>query len=191
MTFSPTTPGVGKHPSPFWAVPASPLGKHHRLQRCLATDRVLSDAQVRRLGLDARALPGLTLTVRPLAKSAKFFDVTLRTLDQRDLQVNSVGTLLHLVGLAQMRLDLGVEAERWTVIGGGAGTRPDGELLMEGAVLAVEFDAGYASPLCTAKIQAFRENYDGVIWGTTSELRAQRLRARYPDVHVITVDYWS
>lgn len=177
--------------SPFFAGTNSPLSRHQYLTRLLAIDRVLSDAQLRRLGLKGEALPSLTLTVSPLTTSCKKFDVTLRTLDKRDFLVNSVGSLLHLVGLAQLRLDLGVDQSRWNVIGGGAGTRPDGELLMDGAVLAVEFDAGYVSSLCDAKIQAFMENYDGVIWGTTSELRAQRLQVRYPDVHVLTVDYWS
>ncbi|GGR12845.1 hypothetical protein [Deinococcus ruber] len=155
----------------------------------LQVDRVVTDALLSRAGLHGAQFPGLILTVRPLSGSLKETEVHFRTHDAQTL-LNKPSDLPHYAGLAAMRAQVQQPADHWSVLVTGSATRPDAVLKRDNAVIAVEFDAGYRYRVVKQKMRAF-EDYDAVIWGTTSALRAARLRAMYPAVQVLTVDYWT
>ncbi|GGR15484.1 hypothetical protein [Deinococcus ruber] len=167
----------------------SVISNYHQVLQLLQTDRVVTDAQLSRLGLDGRRFPALTLSVQPLVDSTIEYAVTFRILSTQ-IALQRPGDLTHLAGLAQLRAVLQQSAEGWELMGSASEIRPDAVLHEQGRRIAVEYDAGYRTQVVRRKMAAFAE-YDAVIWGTPSRLRSQRLQAEYPHVRVLTVDYWT
>lgn len=102
----------------------------------------------------------------------------------------------HLLGCAQVRIDLGIAPSEWHSDAAAVGEteRPDAFWYpQDGRVIAVEYDTGaYPPGVVASKVRAF-EAYDGVIWACSSERRRRRLRRTLGPLgyQVIQVDWWS
>lgn len=102
----------------------------------------------------------------------------------------------HLLGCAQVRIDLGIRPDEWHSDAAAVGEteRPDAFWYPEdGRVIAVEYDTGaYPPGVVAAKVKAFSA-YDGVIWACSSDRRRRRLRRTLGPLgyQVIQVDWWS
>lgn len=162
----------------------------HEVQRLLEVDDVLTDAMLSRRGLDASAFPSLTLSVQPMRKSSWSVDVTFRALTLSRLLDEAPSSLSHSAGTAAIRWQLEVPADAWTVDRGGRFHRPDAIWQRGEARVAVEYDAGYDRRTVRKKVRHFGA-FAGVVWGTPSAVRTERMRADDPQVQVLTVDYWS
>lgn len=154
----------------------------------LRTDHVLTDAQLARFGLNGSAFPGLTLTVRPMNDSLVEREVTFRALRPETLE-SQIHRLPHYAGTAAIRHQLG--GEQWVIDKQGSELAPDAVWEVNGQRVAVEYDAGYRPKDIRRKMAFFREAYDQTVWATPSALRTARMQAKYPDVRVLTVDYWT
>lgn len=157
---------------------------------CLAVDEVLTAGQLARRGVDASFLPHVDLSIRPMPRGSIEQDVRFHALSSARLR-RPPGILTHAVGLAEMRQMQGIPPGAWRVTQSGRHHVPDGMADTPGGVQAFEFDAGYTSRIVQEKMRAFQRYDGGIVWGTPSALRAERLRSAYPDVTVLVVDYWS
>lgn len=102
----------------------------------------------------------------------------------------------HLLGAAQVRIDLGAPLSSWESDAAAVGEteRPDAFWhLPGGGCVAIEYDTGAYSPdVIRRKIAAF-ERFDGVVWACSSDRRRRRLRRTLGPLgyRVIQVDWWS
>jgi len=102
----------------------------------------------------------------------------------------------HLLGAAQVRLDLRVPLDQWHSDAAAVGEteRPDAFWRPGGnREIAVEYDTGAYSPeTIRRKVKAF-DAYDGVVWACSSDRRRRRLRRTLGPLgyQVIQVDWWS
>lgn len=166
----------------------SPLVNAGHVQRLLAVDHVLTDAQLARFGLDGQAFPGLRLTVRPMKDSLREETVTFRALQTESLE-RGLSRLPHYAATAEIRHMLG--ASNWEIDHQGFELAPDAVWRDDHGQVAIEYDAGYRPGVVRRKMQAFAECYRETVWATPSSLRSARIQARYPQARVLTVDYWS
>ena len=154
----------------------------------LSVDHVLTDAQLARLGLSGEDFPGLTLTVRPMNDCLREEDVTFRALKEETL-ARHLPRLPHYAATAAVRHLVGGDV--WEIDHKGAELAPDAVWEHGGQKIAVEYDAGYRPATVRRKMEAFRDEYDRIIWATPSAVRSARMAARYPQAQVLTVDYWT
>jgi len=160
------------------------------IEELLAVDDVLTDAMLSRVGLDGTRFPGLTLSVQPMRKSSWTVDVTFRAVSDSRLRDAPISSLSHAAGTAAMRWQLAASAEQWTIDRGGRFHRPDAVMKDGEELIAMEYDAGYDRRTIRRKVRQF-EPYSRLVWATPSAIRSARMKADYPHVEVITVDYWS
>lgn len=161
------------------------------LERDLAVDRVISErhalegygvsaARAKRAGLEVhRRRIGLTYSARSEV------GVTLIVWPEESrLRRASGNTLRHLAGVTALRLCLGAAAEAWENEGGARQARlhPDGYWqrpdVHEGAVWAIEYDAGsYSPPQLLEKGKAFMAAHGYQVWGVASAARTRTVEA--------------
>jgi hypothetical protein len=155
-------------------------------------DKVLSDGQLERMGVNPSLYPGIQVCLRPIANS-RYTDrnVVFRALDSEMLGVGT-SRLMHLAGTAEIRLGLSQtrRVEDWVLGRPGRGA-PDARATIDGQLTVIEFDTCTYGPLAVQKkIDAFRAE-GRVVWGTTSRSRAERMAQKYPDVEVLYVPWWE
>ena len=155
-------------------------------------DKVLSDGQLERMGVNPSLYPGVQVCLRPISNS-RYTDrhVIFRALDPEMLGIGT-SRLMHLAGTAEIRLGLSQtrRVEDWVLGRPGRGA-PDARATIDGQPAVIEFDTcSYGTRAVEKKIAAFRAE-GHVVWGTTSRLRADRMAQRYPDVTVLYVPWWD
>lgn len=168
-----------------------------KVAEALAVDRVLTTAQASRhygVGEDAlRArFPHREVLLRPLNTSAREVVCTFITQDEDLIRWEPGWALAHMAGTAGLRHRLGATPEAWTLEGGYGDHRPDALWRRpDGAVVAVEYDAGYPPATVRRKVAAFSDGgYDELVWGTPSRARTAHLQMRYaqPGRSFVTLD---
>lgn len=101
----------------------------------------------------------------------------------------------HLLGVAEMRGMLGVDATEWDSEAGrlGARMRPDAVWNSPLGEVAIEFDTGsYRRSVVWKKIQRFERDYPaGIVWGVTDPKRAERMQISFPGVQMMSVDFFT
>lgn len=165
----------------------------------LRTDVVITAGQLSRLyGVERRVLTGLphrTLTVSPVhMRPGLVVDATFYALGQRTLDRLSPGNLSHLAGTAEIRAVLRVPPDRYRVLPRARGVqRPDAEYHDPlGGVIAVEYDSGtYSRGDVAAKLECYRQHYDGTVWAVCSAVRLERFKRRYLQVQLMQVSWWA
>jgi hypothetical protein len=150
-----------------------------RLERALQTDLALSQGQVRQhFGLEIagcleRGLSVLELELAPTTSSTHKRPVRivmLEPIERFDFEWR------HLVGVAEMRHQLGANPEDWQGLNHAPQTAPDAVWQRGLETWAIEFDAGsYSRAVVSQKVLRFRAAYDHQIWATASEARARTL----------------
>lgn len=182
----------------------------------LAVDRVMSTVQLERRGLlrtaEQMGLPSTVRTCRTrVTQAGSTADLTFVSALPDLAQLPST-VLMHWAGLAEQRWTLrhflAAQALEWQhldVKGVSRSHLPDvGLRLKGGAVLAVEFDAGYPPQVIGAKLRgAGAAGYSGMLWGTTIRRRVLSLPEIVDQLHrhsevpglsvfrVNYVDFWS
>lgn len=130
---------------------------------------------------------GLVLEPRHLKRSQKAsaFQRMMFVMRNAKQARSSTTSLYHLAGTAEIRAALGAGLGGWsstawreaaTMIPDAIWTRDNGE------EVAIEFDTGaYSRKRIIKKAEAFSE-FAGQVWGSTTERRADRVRALVQDV---------
>lgn len=172
------------------------------LKKALGVDRVLSLVQVRRyFSLDLQpwefssiGLHCVVLWVKPRSDIARMFQYMHFVSAEKYFYRSLTDTqITHLVGTAEIRLSLGIPAECWTSSASalGAQNQPDAIYVSDQGKFAVEYDAGkYSRETISKKIDVFSDVYQGILWGTISDLRANRLKLHYRAQAQVTVLNW-
>lgn len=149
------------------------------LERALAVDIALSEAQVRRrygTTLEQCGDAGLSILeafIAPTARSSRRRWVSFVSLEPLTLEGFE---LRHLAGVAEMRYALHAQPRDWQVLGHAAQTSSDAVWQRGAETWAVEYDAGaYTMKTVTRKARAFDAGFDGQVWGVGSSERAQLL----------------
>ncbi|WP_407538657.1 hypothetical protein Q0M94_10775 [Deinococcus radiomollis] len=116
--------------------------------------------------------------------------------------------LRHLAVTAEMRYQLGIPADRWSVLNRGrtafqtrgrrmnADCVPDAEYVGAAGLIAVESDTGtYTTTLVKEKLQSFDGRYQEIVWGTVSGVRQARLKSKVIDwkvrVKFLDATWWT
>ena len=115
---------------------------------------------------------------KPLNVSNRSVRATFIAADEALLRWTPAWELAHLAGTAQLRTQLGARVEDWVPEPGMKANRPDAIWQPGEQVVAVEFDAGYPPKVVREKLRTFAD-FDQVVWGTPSPVRASHLRSRY------------
>jgi hypothetical protein len=187
------------------------------LRALLATDRVVTTAQLGRWGLRSAAewlgLPQLTRTCRTrVTQSESTVDLTFVAFTEALLD-QAPRDLMHLCGLAEIRRARAlVPGEQWRHVTLGnrrRGHLPDAEIIQmldptRRSDTAVEFDAGYSTTRCKQKLMAAAASgYSRILWATSVHARtrtvgriAHQLQRsghlpEVSEVQVRFVDFWS
>lgn len=150
----------------------------------LATDQVLTAPQaMRHYGVGEDALlarfPHRDVLFRPLTTSTRESLSTFIALKADLVRWEPGWALAHAAGTAELRHLLGASPEDWSREEGYGDHRPDALWRRpDGAVVAVEYDAGYPPAMVRRKVKAFG-TYDALVWGTPSRARTTHLQLRH------------
>lgn len=173
-----------------------------RLRAAVDIDEVLSAAQAARYcGVDVRhtslrdaGLVTFTLLMVPIHMGWSSETEVTFVARRNIYRWMSRGQIGHLVGAAEMRHQLlaqaaltGADPGEWVTSASAVGKseKPDATVAFSsGEVWAIEYDTGsYVGKKVDEKARTFMAEFDHVVWGCASELRARRLRRRFKVLH--------
>lgn len=179
--------------------------REEKLQAALQVDRVLSYGQLARyFGVkmnpvirEQHGLFAFDLVAVPIRSDPLFMVVVQCFTRARNLPYFYTNSqIVHLLGVAELRLMVGAHLQDWKSEANllGRSLLPDALWQTTAGVVAVEFDTGtYHSKTVQNKLAAFGQSYAGVLWGSTSEQRVRKLRARHSgeDREFLVIKWWE
>lgn len=179
--------------------------QRQQLLEDLKVDRVLSRGQLFRgygMEMHPRVLQQLDLftfklVCRPYTGTPDFvIAVDLVTRSRTLHQYLTTQQIVHLLGVAEIRLQMGALTRDWVSCAQQLGRtlQPDAYWATTSGTVAVEFDTGsYHSRTVARKVNTFKGEFAGVVWGTTSPVRQAEINSLHGGevVEVITAKWWE
>lgn len=168
---------------------------YERAKTALLTDHVLTSGQLLRLGADPSKFPSITDNVRVTNNYFSERIVKFHALEERTLRRLKGTQLAHLAGVAEMRLELGVEpGVHWESTGHALNARFKPDAIWRPTpdrTVLIEFDSGdYSRETIHKKLAKFIPQGE-VYWGMTSGLRISRWSNQYPNVRFLLALWWE